>query len=156
MTPNILSPLRFAAALAVFSTALCAHAGSLSASSASSESVGSSSTSIEKSSDSSSAKDKVAQGQYQVLAIAAVQDQPDMLRVHLHGVAAAASDEFVLVLPREAVARGQLAEGQVIEAQHRAFGVAFAALDTEGNANPFFLVLDDVWHREIESRPVTL
>lgn len=155
MSQHVNSLLRLATTLAFGLTALSAHAGS-STSSASSESVGSSSTSIQKSSDSSSGKDKVAQGQYKVIDMAEVAQQPDMVRVRLQGIAAAQTDEFFLVLPRQAAERGQLSAGQVVEAQHRPFGLAFAALDTAGNANPFFLVLDDAWHRELESRPVVL
>jgi hypothetical protein len=88
--------------------------------------------------------------------MAEVAQQPDMVRVRLQGIAAAQTEEFFLTLPRHAAERGQLAEGQVVEAQHRPFGLAFAALDTTGNVNPFFLVLDDAWHRELESRPVVL
>jgi hypothetical protein len=156
MNHNLASFLRLAATIGFGLTALSAQAGGSSASSASSESIGSVSTSIGKSSDSSSGKDKVAQGQYKITEMAEVAQQPDMVRVRLQGIAAAQTEEFFLTLPRHAAERGQLAEGQVVEAQHRPFGLAFAALDTTGNVNPFFLVLDDAWHRELESRPVVL
>lgn len=156
MSQHLTSVLRLAAAVGFGLTALSAQAGSSSASSASSESIGSVSTSIGKSSDSSSAKDKVAQGQYKVIDMAEVAQQPGMLRVRLQPLAAAQTEDFYLTLPRQAAERGQLAEGQVVEAQYRPFGLTFAALDTAGKANPFFLVLDDAWHRELESRPVVL
>lgn len=148
--------LRLGAILAFGLTAVSAHAGSSSASSAASDSVGSSSTSIEKSSNSSSTKDKVAQGQYKIIDMAELPQQPGMIRVRLQALAAAQAEEFFLILPRRAAERGQLAEGKIIEAQERPFGLAFAALDVNGAASPFFLVLDDDWHRELASRPVAL
>ncbi len=134
-----------------------------SASSASSTSIGSSSTSIEKSSNSSSAKEKVAQGHYKVLDVAALADNPDMLRVRLQAVlaletasGAEPSAPFDLLLARQAAERAQLAAGHIIAAEHRPYGVAFATIDTGGKTSPFFLVLDDVWYRELESRPVVI
>ena len=144
-----------AAMIALALATVSANAGS-STSSAASESVGSSSTSIQKSSDSSSGKDKVAQGQYQVMDMAALTDQPDRVRVRLQGLTATQTQEFFLILPRQAAERGQLAAGRIVEAQQRPYGLAFAALDSQGDATPFFLVLDDEWHRELESRPVVL
>jgi hypothetical protein len=135
-----------------------------SASSASSTSIGSSSASIGKSSDSSnsSSKDKVAQGQYTVVDMAELADQPNMLRVRLQPVetadatGGAMAPAFDLVLPRQAAQQGQLAVGQTISAQHRPYGLAFAALTATGNGSPFFLVLDDDWYRELQSRPVVI
>lgn len=131
-----------------------------SASSASSTSIGSSSTSIEKSSNSSSAKEKVAQGHYRVMDVAALADNPDMLRVRLQAVETASGAEpsapFDLLLARQAAERAQLAAGHIIAAEHRPYGVAFATIDTAGKTSPFFLVLDDVWYRELESRSVVI
>lgn len=143
-----------------------------SASSAASTSIGSSSASIEKSSNSSSAKDRVAQGHYTVVAVAEVSQQPGMLRVQLQAVVAApvsgtdtpvalapnaetATTEFFLTLPRATAERAQLAAGQTITAEQRAYGLAFALVNTEtGTTRAFFLVLDDAWFRELESHPV--
>jgi hypothetical protein len=140
------------------STALPASASSSIAaegSSASSTSVGSSSTSVGKSSDSSSGKDKaVAEGDYRVIEVAAVVDQPGKLRVRLQATADDSVDgELLLTLPQAAVARGQLASGAVISARNRAYGVEFAAAATR---EPFFLVMRDDWFRELDSKPVTL
>lgn len=148
--------LRLAASFAFGLTAVSAQAGSSSASSAASDSVGSLSNSIQSSSTSSSTKDKVAQGQYKVIDMAEMTQQPNMIRVHLQALAAAQTQEFFLILPRKAAERGQLVEGQIIEAQERPFGLAFATLNMNGGANPFFLVLDDEWYRELQSRPVVL
>lgn len=136
--------------------ALSAQAGSSSAASAASDSVGSSSTSIQKSSDSSSAKDKVAQGEYKIADMAEIAQQPNMIRVRLQALASDQTREFFLILPRQAAERGQLAAGQTIQVEQRPYGLAFAAYDTAGGRSPFFLVLYDDWHRELESRPVVL
>ena len=50
--------------------------------------------------------------------------------------------------------REQLAAGHTVLAQHRPYGLAFATVDSKGQARPFFLVLDDSWHRELHNRPV--
>lgn len=123
-----------------------------SASSASSTSIGSSSASIEKSSNSSSNKERVAQGQYTIVEMTAMTQQPDTVRLRLQAVADAS--EFVLLLPRAATERAQLAAGQVVSAEHRPYGLAFATVDASVGNTPFFLVLDDDWFRELESRPV--
>lgn len=128
-----------------------------SASSASSTSIGSSSASVEKSSNSSSTKDKVAQGPYTVVEMTALADQPDMLRLRLQPVdQSPAANGFVLLLPRQAAERGQLVVGQVVSAEHRPYGIAFSTLATTGTAHPtpFFLVMDDAWFGELESRPL--
>jgi hypothetical protein len=145
-------------ALLMASTALPAVAASSASSEVSgsvSTSVGSLSNSVGKSSESSTGKDKgVADGDYRVIEVAALADQPGKLRVTLQ---AAADDtvngELLLTLPQAAAARGQLASGVVVTARQRAYGVEFAA----GAARePFFLVMRDDWFRELDSRPVTL
>ena len=127
-----------------------------SASSAASTSVGSSSTSLNTSSNSSSGKDRVAQGPYTVLAVADVAQQPHLLQLRLQSVAAdgTAAREVTLTLPRVAAEREQLAVGHTVLAQHRPYGLAFATVDSGGQARPFFLVLDDSWHRELHNHPV--
>ena len=154
---------RFSSTLATLAfvagaTALPVWAGS-SASSASSEgssaSVGSSSTSVEQSSNSSSGDKKVAAGDYRIVEIAAVAARPGMLRLRLQATAGDAAElaEFFLWVPQPAAALGQLAAGQVVRARERAYGLEFARADT-GDA--FFLVLDDAWHRELQTRPVAI
>ncbi len=152
-------PLVCALTLALGATAALADSTS-SASSAASTSIGSSSTSVEKSSDSSTTKDKVAQGPYTVVEMTALAHQPDMLRLRLQAVGQAPganiANGFVLLLPRQAAERGQLVVGQVVSAEHRPYGIAFATVGTTGNTNstPFFLVLDDAWFGELASRPL--
>jgi hypothetical protein len=123
-----------------------------SASVASGASVGSSSTSLETSSNSSTGKNQVAQGAYTLVDMVAVADKPDLLRLRLQGNATALTPEFFLVLPRLVVQQAQLTAGHIVQAEQRAYGMAFSAQ----GASPFFLVLDDAVHRELESRPVTI
>lgn len=125
-----------AASIAVALAGLCGTAqadSTSSASSASSTSVGSSSVSIQNSSDSSSRKDRVAQGDYTVVDIAQTPGRPGMLRVRLQAWgqqpaehdAAHTRDAFFLILP-EGTARGaDLHAGTRVTALHRPYGVAF-------------------------------
>ena len=87
--PYFLKPaLPLISALAMGLCAAQASADSTSsASSASSTSIGSSSASIEKSSNSSSTKDRVAQGPYTVVEMVALAHRPDMLRLRLQALA---------------------------------------------------------------------
>jgi hypothetical protein len=148
--------LLLCAALA-FAAPLPALAGSSAASSASdslSTSVGSISTSIEKSSASSTTDEKkVADGDYQLLEMAELAERPGMLRLRLQALAGADKQEFFLLLPRQAAEAGRLAEGKIVTAQQRPYGLEFAAAETKA---AFFLVLDDAWHRELQSHPVVL
>lgn len=155
MSPRPTSTGHAAAALALALSAFAAQADSTSsAASSTSASLGSSSTSLGTSSGSSSSKETVAQGPYTVVAMVAQADQPDRLQLRLAPLApgaagARAPADFTLTLPRETAERARLAVGQVITAEHRPYGLAFATRD-----EPFFLVLDDAWHRELGSRVV--
>jgi hypothetical protein len=152
-------PAATALALALATGAALADSTS-SAASSTSASLGSSSTSLGKSSDgSSSSRDKVAQGPYTLVEMVALADQPDRVQLRLAPVAAAskgtpAPTGFTLTLPRETAERARLAVGQVITAEHRPYGLAFAMADATGRNVPFYLVLDDAWYRELASRPV--
>lgn len=138
-------------ALACAAQVAPAWGDSSSVSSATSDSVGSSSTSIEKSSDSISGKRQVAQGDYTVVALQAVPQHPNTVRVQLQAVQGA--EAFFLLLPRQTVKLAALAPGQVIAAQQRPYGLA---LRQAGAASPFFLVLDDDWYRELDSRALAV
>lgn len=138
------------ALLLASTVALAESSVASSASESLAQSVGSSSTSIQKSSDSSSKNNRVAQGDYQVIDMAELADQPGVMRVHLK---AEAGDDFFLLLPRQAAERGRLAAGKTVTASQRPYGLQFAAADTQ---QAFFLVLDDAWHRELQTLPVTL
>jgi hypothetical protein len=140
-----------ALALLAGATTLPAWAAS-SASSASSEgssaSVGSSSTSIEQSSASSSPGEQKAEGPYRIVNVAAA-DAAGKMRVALKAVGG--EHAFVLVLPQETVARAALAEGGVITAKAREYGMQFAVA---GAKEPFFLVVDDARFDELKTRVV--
>lgn len=144
-----------AAALALVSAAAgAASSAASSASEGSSASVGSLSTSFEKSSDSSTGGKKVAAGQYRVVALTEPAERPGTLRVQLAAADRAdGAADFVLLLPRAAAERGALAPGRGVQVSERPYGLEFATLDA-GRAEAFFLVLDDAWHRELETRPV--
>jgi hypothetical protein len=119
-----------------------------------------SSSAISKSSDESSkssksSTQKVAQGPYEVTAVAIAADKPDALRLTLHALQADAED-FELTVPRQIAEQHQIAVRSVIEATAREYGMAFALRDTAGSAHTFFLVLEDAWHKELDNRPVTL
>jgi hypothetical protein len=159
-------PLAAALALSLATAPVLADSTS-SAASSTSTSLGSSSASIGKSSDSaSSSKNAVAQGNYTITEMVALDEKPGMLRLRLQAAAETPApadgsahagtqpDALFLTLPREAAERAQLAMGQTVAAHHRPYGVAFSAVNAEGHASPFFLVLDDLWYRELASRPV--
>jgi len=131
-----------------------AHAESLasSASSAGSASLGSISDSIHGSSDSSSPANKVAEGDYRIIEVAEAAGRPGMLRLQLQATERAGG-AFTLDLPQATVAQRELAAGDVITARHRPYGLAFSRQNTD---EPFFLVLADDWHGELDPRPVTL
>jgi hypothetical protein len=134
--------------------ALAASSASSASSDGSSASVGSISTSFEKSSDSSSKGDKVAEGDYRVIDMAAVAGKPDMVRLKLQAVAERGADgELVLLLPQAAVDQGGIATGQVVSAKRRPYGIEFTSAATQ---QAFFLVLRDAWYDELHTRPVTL
>lgn len=142
----------FVLSLIVLAAAASPAWAASSASSASSESVGSSSTSIEKSSKSSSKDDKVAEGDYRVIEMAAADNQAGRVRVKLQAVNGT-DGEFFLVLPQEAAQQGRLAQGSVVTARQHAYGVQFAA---GAPREAFFLVLRDEWYQELQTRVVTL
>lgn len=129
-----------------------------SASSAASTSAGSASESLGASSNSSSRATGVAQGPYTVQEVAGVVGRPDLLQLRLQGVnradGQAPSEPVLLRVPRVTAEREQLAVGLTVLAQHRPYGVAFATVDADGRSRPFFLVLEDAWHRELDNRPV--
>jgi hypothetical protein len=118
-------------------------------------SIGSISGSLKNSSGSSSTAADVAEADYEVVDIVAVEGDPDLLRLRLRapatGDAAAAPAELVLELPRRAVEQGQLAPGRSVSARHRVYGIEFASGEPR---TAFFLVLDDEWYRELRLQAV--
>ena len=144
-------------ALLLWATTMPSMAASSTASSASdsvSTSVGSISGSIQKSSDSSSKTTDVAEGDYKIIDMAAVAERPGTVRMKLQAVVDRGADgEFFLYLPQEVVAQANLAQGGVVTARQRPYGLEFADGQTR---QAFFLVLSDDWYRELQTTAVVL
>lgn len=157
MTPFKKSLVSVASLVLLAAMAAPAMAESSAASSASdsaSTSVGSLSGSIKNSSDGSSKATGVAEGDYKIIDMAAVADQPGTVRMKLQAVAQAdVEGEFFLYVPQQAVDEGRLSQGRVVTAHHRPYGVEFASGETR---KAFFLVLADDWYRELKTQPVVL
>lgn len=124
--------------------------------------VGSVSTSLKKSSQSSTKDDKVAEGDYKVVALTAETGQPGMVRLTLQALApagrdagaeAATDDRFALILPQKTVDLNHVTTGAIVTASNRPYGMAFATGEARQD---FFLVLQDEWFRELATRPVVL
>jgi len=148
--------LLLVAALAITFTAMSARADSLasSASSAGSASVGSASDSLRASSNSSSNDNrKNAQGDYRVDAIVAVADRTDRVRLELSPLDRQAEEGFALELPARVLEQVQLTAGSVVNARPRPYGVEFALAPA---GEPFYLVLDDDWYRELAANRVKI
>lgn len=144
-----------------------------------SASVGSISTSFNASSDASSPGRPLRTGEYRVLQIAAAPGREGVARLTLRALApvpagapaagaqadtasrantASAADDYALYLPQETVARAALAEGQVIRARARPYGLELAKMAAQpGEAPlPFYLVVADEWIDDLSTRAVTL
>ena len=64
-----------------------------------------------------------------------------------------AGDPLVIDLPQQTFERTGLAAGGTINASQRPYGVEFA---DAGNAKAFFLLLNNDWHQDLRSTPVSL
>ena len=148
-----------AALFALAAPALAASTLSVSISDSVSTAVGSVSDSVRRSSESSTGKDRVAQGDYRIVEVVAAAERPGLARLTLQPETAA-EDVLFLFVPQATVAQAALAAGQRVTAKHRDYGVEFSRLAeataAAAPALPFFLVLDDSWYRELPSRLVTL
>jgi len=135
--------------------ALAESSASSAVSDSASTSVGSSSTSVQKSSDSSSGKDnKVAEGDYKIIEVAAATQRPGTVRLKLQAVAdGTKAGEFFLFMPQEAYDQSRLAPGHVVTARPRAYGLQFTRAASQ---QVFFLVLDDEQYRELQTKVVQL
>lgn len=132
-----------------------ASSASSTASDSASSAASSGSESLQQSSNSSSrTTTAMASGDYQVVEVVRVAERPGALRLRLQAVADASADgEYFLYLPQQTYVRAQLAEGQVVAARQRPYGMAFARGDTHED---FFLVIEDEWARDLPSHVVTL
>jgi hypothetical protein len=121
-------------------------------------SIGSVSNSIQKSSDSSSGKDeKVAEGDYKIIEVAAAPARPGTVRLKLQqvvdGAEAGKAGEFFLFMPQEAFEQSRLGPGHVVTAKPRAYGLQFTQAASQ---KVFFLVMDDEQYRELQTKVVSL
>jgi hypothetical protein len=140
--------------LAAATTAFNAHADSFasSASSAGSASSGSVSTSLNASSNSSSGNEKkVANGDFRILDIAATPGRPEQVRLTMQFDGA--DQKITLDLPAAVFSQQDLGKGDLVHVQQRVYGYEFAHADTR---KPFFLVLEDDWHKELAPRAVLM
>jgi hypothetical protein len=64
--------------------------------------------------------------------------------------------EFTLDVPRDALARRALAQGDLVTARPRPYGIEFAYGDGERAPEAFFLALADDWQRELDPHVVEL
>jgi hypothetical protein len=118
------------------------------------ESAGSLSRSLRGSSNSSSDGPNVAAGDYKILGIAAVAQQPDLVALTLQAVGTKPiSTEFELLVPRTVVDRAELSSGATITARDRPYGLEFSVA---GQAQAFYLLLHDEWYRDLRTHAVTL
>ena len=136
-----------ALALAPTTALAAAESAASSASQSIGFSIGSLSGSLTTASGSSSKAADVAETDYEVRTIVALDDRPDRVRMTLR----AAAGDIVLELPRQAVDRGLLAPGRTVSARHRPYGIEFASGEPR---EAFFLVLDDDWYRELHAHAV--
>ncbi|MCW5659280.1 MAG: hypothetical protein KIT60_16370 [Burkholderiaceae bacterium] len=154
----VVAPIRLAV-LALFGTTMAssvwADSVASSASSAGSASLGSISDSIGNSSRSSSPDNRTADGDYRVIEVAELAGKPGMLQLTLQATQGE-THEFTLKLPREALGARGIAVGDVVHARNRPYGLEFARLNDARTREAFFLVLADDWHKELDSRPLSL
>ena len=145
---------------AALSSALPAAAESFASSASSASitaSVGSVSTSFGKSSDSSTKTTAAAEGDYQIVAIAAALERPGVMRLTLQALTEATAErEFYLYLPQAVAERAQLAQGGTVTARARAYGTEFTQRSDASVNTAFFLVLADETYRELQARAVQL
>jgi hypothetical protein len=119
-----------------------------------SRSSGSISDSLTDSSHSSSPDNKQAKGDYKVIDVAELADRPGYVELHLQPVAAnTAGGELYLRLPRTAADQGHVANGAIVTALQRPYGIEFAANQPRA---AFFLALADDYVRDMKLAPVTL
>jgi hypothetical protein len=120
-----------------------------SAADAGSSASDSASSTLETSSQSSSGDDKVAAGNYRITEVAMAPTQANRVRITLQ--AEESERNLTLDLPTATWAAQHLALGDLVHAQPHNYGLEFARIDTQ---EAFFLVLNDDWHNELESRPL--
>jgi hypothetical protein len=143
-----------AAAALLGAASLSAMAAGLSASSAAGGSSASSASinSVETSSNSSTRTVANINGPYRIVDVTPTPQRQGMVRMTLAAVEKA-GDPLVIDLPQQTFERSGLAAGGMINASQRPYGVEFA---DAGTAKTFFLLLNDDWHQDLRSTPVSL
>ncbi|GKT16602.1 hypothetical protein AVHY2522_12310 [Acidovorax sp. SUPP2522] len=96
---------------------------------------------------------RLAEGEYRVIGVEQVPGRPDATGLRLRATETGAAREFVLNLPRQAQGARPLAASDLLQARERPYGFEFARGDTR---EAFFLVLNDDWYEEMDSRPLAL
>ena len=135
-------------------TCLAASSAASSVSDSLTTSSGSISDSLKDSSHSSSPDNKQAVGDYKVIDMAELADQPGFVELHLQPVASnQAGQEIYLRLPRTAADQGHVGNGAIVTALQRPYGIEFAANQPRA---AFFLALADDVVREMKLDTVTL
>jgi hypothetical protein len=132
-------------------TCLAASSVGSSVSDSLTQSSGSISDSLKGSSNSSSPDNRQVKGDYKVIDMAEVADKPGFVELHLQPVAA--GDEIWLRVPRAAAEQGHVADGAIVTAMQRPYGIEFAANQPRA---AFFLALADDYVRDMKMAPVTL
>ena len=152
MKPSMLS-LRSAAALLAIACAPALAAGLAASSAAGGSSASSASiNSVENSSTSSTRVVANINGPYRIVEVTPTPRRQGMVRMTLAAVDKA-GDPLVIDLPQQTFERSGLAAGRTINASQRPYGVEFA---DAGTARAFFLLLNDDWHQDLRSTPVSL
>ena len=143
-----------AAAALLGAVSLSTMAAGLSASSAAGGSSASSASinSVETSSNSSTRTVANINGPYRIVDVTPTPQRQGMVRMTLAAVDKA-GDAVVIDLPQQTFERSGLAAGGRINASQRPYGVEFA---DAGTAKTFFLLLNDDWHQDLRSTPVSL
>ena len=116
------------------------------------QSSGSVSDSIHGSSHSSSPDNKQVKGDYKVIDMAQADGAPGFVELHLQPVAAGAQ-EIWLRVPQAAADHGHVANGAIVTALQRPYGIEFAANQPRA---AFFLALADDVARDMKMAPVAL
>jgi len=127
-------------------TAAQASSFASSAADAGSASSGSVSDSFQQSSRSSNGDEKRAEGRYRVTEVAQADTGKLRLTLKREG-----TEPVELTLPEQALAARTVNVGDEVQATPQPYGIAFAHADT---GKPFYLVLEDGWHRELAAHVV--
>lgn len=111
------------------------------------------SDSVQRISNSSSKAVGMAEGDYKVTDIAAVDGHPEKMRLTLIAAGNDRDKDLYLYVPRDDFNRTHIARGQTVTATQRPYGVAFAEANTP---QPFVVVLNDTWVKDLRTNVVSI